>query len=73
VFVEETDYDERQAQAKEIDDQKRKENPEFKGAFHEKKTLNQRKKFEAAKKGKGERPKVKGAEKEKSRRVKGKR
>ncbi|MFB9841566.1 DEAD/DEAH box helicase [Mucilaginibacter ginsenosidivorans] len=49
VFVEETPYEERQAQAKEIDEQKRKENPEFKGAFHEKKTVNQRKKFDAAK------------------------
>ncbi|HJP62222.1 MAG TPA: DEAD/DEAH box helicase [Mucilaginibacter sp.] len=62
VFVEETPYEERQAQAREIDDQKRKENPEFKGAFHEKKTLNQRKKFDAAKekKYKGKGGKVKG-------------
>jgi len=37
VFVEETQYDERQAIAKEIDLQKRKEDPDFKGAFHEKK------------------------------------
>lgn len=66
VFVEETGYDERQAQAREIDDQKRKENPEFKGAFHEKKTLNQRKKFEASKKVKGERVKEKGKAKGKS-------
>jgi len=73
VFVEETAYEERQAQAKEIDDQKRRENPEFKGAFHEKKTLNQRKKFEAAKRVKGERPKAKGGERGKSRKVKGKR
>jgi len=49
VFVEETPYEERQDQAREIDLQKRKEDPEFKGAFHEKKTLNQRKKFDAAK------------------------
>jgi ATP-dependent RNA helicase RhlE len=49
VFIEETAFEERQAQAREIDEQKRKENPEFKGAFHEKKTLNQRKKFDAAK------------------------
>src|SRR6202012_1872052 len=49
VFIEETPYEERQAQAKEVDLQKRKEDPEFKGAFHEKKTLNQRKKFDAAK------------------------
>ncbi|RFZ84683.1 DEAD/DEAH box helicase [Mucilaginibacter terrenus] len=49
VFVEETPYDERQEQAKEIDMQKRREDPEFKGAFHEKKSLAQKKKFEAAK------------------------
>ncbi|HEY4197241.1 MAG TPA: ATP-dependent helicase, partial [Mucilaginibacter sp.] len=49
VFIEETPYEERQDQAKEVDLQKRKEDPEFKGAFHEKKTLNQRKKFDAAK------------------------
>lgn len=49
VFVEETPYDERQDQNKEIDLQKRKEDPDFKGAFHEKKTSNQRKKFDAAK------------------------
>lgn len=37
VFVEKTDYDEKQDIAREIDDIKRKRNPEFKGAFHEKK------------------------------------
>ena len=47
VFMEETGYDERQEQNKEIDLQKRKDDPDFKGAFHEKKTLNQRKKFDA--------------------------
>jgi len=50
VFVESTPYEEKQEQDKEIDMQKRRENPDFKGAFHEKKTLNQRKKFDAAKK-----------------------
>ncbi|QQL48410.1 DEAD/DEAH box helicase [Mucilaginibacter ginkgonis] len=40
VFVEAISYDERQAQAREIDMQKRKENPDFKGAFHEKKLEN---------------------------------
>ncbi len=39
VFIEETDYDERQAIARAIDDQKKKDNPEFKGAFHEKKFI----------------------------------
>ena len=37
VFIEETPYAERQEIAKEIDNQKRKENPDFKGAFHDKK------------------------------------
>ncbi|WP_431292339.1 DEAD/DEAH box helicase [Pedobacter sp. P26] len=37
VFIDETPYEERQHIAKEIDMQKRKEDPDFKGAFHEKK------------------------------------
>jgi ATP-dependent RNA helicase RhlE len=37
VQVEETPFDEQQAMLREIDAQKRKENPDFKGAFHEKK------------------------------------
>ena len=37
VFVPETSFKERQEIAREIDRQKRKENPDFKGAFHEKK------------------------------------
>jgi ATP-dependent RNA helicase RhlE len=49
VFIETTPYEEKQDQAKEIDMQKRRDDPEFKGAFHEKKTLNQRKKFDAVK------------------------
>lgn len=49
VFVEQTPYEERQDQAREIDLQKRRENPDFKGAFHEKKTATQRKKFDAEK------------------------
>lgn len=40
VFIEETPYEERQAIAKDIDMQKRKEDPEFMGAFHEKKAKN---------------------------------
>ncbi len=42
VFVEKTGFEERQAIAREIDTKKRKENPEFQGAFHEKKVSNQR-------------------------------
>ncbi|MEE1944979.1 DEAD/DEAH box helicase [Pedobacter sp. KR3-3] len=41
VFVEETPYEERQHLAREIDNQKRKEDPDFKGAFHEKKNAKQ--------------------------------
>jgi len=37
VYIDETPYEERQQIAKEIDLQKRKEDPDFKGAFHEKK------------------------------------
>ncbi|MDO7742381.1 MAG: DEAD/DEAH box helicase [Pedobacter sp.] len=37
VFIEETPYEERQYIAREIDNQKRKDDPDFKGAFHEKK------------------------------------
>ena len=48
VFIEETPYEEKQAIDKEIDDQKRNADPDFKGAFHEKKTLNQKLKFKAA-------------------------
>ena len=48
VFIEETPYEEKQIIAKEIDLQKRREDPEFKGAFHEKKTLNQQTKFKQA-------------------------
>ncbi|RZL43595.1 MAG: DEAD/DEAH box helicase, partial [Pedobacter sp.] len=37
VYIDETPYEERQHIAKEIDMQKRKEDPDFQGAFHEKK------------------------------------
>lgn len=53
VFVEQTPYEERQDQAREIDNQKRRENPEFKGAFHEKKESNQRKSAGGGKKPSG--------------------
>jgi len=42
VFIEKTGYEERQIIAREIDNQKRKDDPEFKGAFHEKKLANNR-------------------------------
>lgn len=37
IFVEETPHEEKQAINRAIDDQKRREDPDFKGAFHEKK------------------------------------
>ena len=37
VFVEKTPFEERQAIAREIDNQKKKDNPGYQGAFHEKK------------------------------------
>jgi len=39
VAVEDTAHEERQAMAREIDAQKRKEDPDFQGAFHEKKNV----------------------------------
>ncbi|MHB1177511.1 MAG: helicase-related protein, partial [Daejeonella sp.] len=40
VFIDDTPYEERQDIAREIDLQKRRDDPEFKGAFHEKKAKN---------------------------------
>jgi ATP-dependent RNA helicase RhlE len=37
VFIEKTPFEEKQEMLREIDNQKRRENPDFKGAFHEKK------------------------------------
>jgi ATP-dependent RNA helicase RhlE len=42
VFIEKTPYDEKQWIDREIDAQKRKDDPDFKGAFHEKKLSNQK-------------------------------
>jgi len=70
VFIEATPYEEKQEQDKEIDMQKRREDPDFKGAFHEKKTLNQRKKFDAAKKDASRNPKAKRTKSPKSYRKK---
>jgi ATP-dependent RNA helicase RhlE len=70
VFIEATPYEEKQEQDREIDMQKRKDDPDFKGAFHEKKTLNQRKKFDAAKSKTGHHPKEKRTKSPKSYRKK---
>ncbi len=45
VHIEKTEPEEKQEQAREIDRQKRLINPEFKGAFHEKKSLQAKMKF----------------------------
>lgn len=50
VFVEKIGFEEKQAIAREIDNQKRKENPDFKGAFHEKKHVYNAGKKKAVKK-----------------------
>jgi len=70
VFVETTPYEEKQEQDKEIDMQKRRDDPDFKGAFHEKKTLNQRKKFDDAKSKTSRSPKAKRTKSPKSYRKK---
>jgi len=49
VFIEETPFEERQTIAREIDEQKRRDDPEFKGAFHEKKNARAIAKKEADK------------------------
>jgi len=45
VHIEKTETEEKQEQAREIDRQKRLDDPDFKGAFHEKKTLQAKMKF----------------------------
>jgi ATP-dependent RNA helicase RhlE len=60
VEITETPFDEQQAYLREIDDQKKKENPDFKGAFHDKKVVvdkskTTKKKFDP-KKGKPKSP-----------------
>ena len=45
VHIEKTDTEEKQDQAREIDRQKRLDDPDFKGAFHEKKSLQAKMKF----------------------------
>jgi ATP-dependent RNA helicase RhlE len=48
VQIEKTSFDEKQDQNREIDRQKRLENPDFKGAFHEKKSPQAKAKFRQA-------------------------
>ena len=44
VFIEATSYEEKQEMLREIDRQRRKSDPDFKGAFHEKKNIPEEKK-----------------------------
>ncbi len=60
VFLEETPYFERQDIAREIDAQKRKDDPDFKGAFHEKKYVIKQKEVKAAQRASGYRSNKKG-------------
>lgn len=53
VFIEKTPFDEKQAIAREIDNQKKKDNPDFKGAFHEKKYAPKPNTSKKATRGKG--------------------
>lgn len=62
VTIEPTGYEEKQRIAREIDQQKRKEDPTFKGAFHEKKHV----KKTAARRGTGK-PRSRGGSKRKKR------
>ncbi len=62
VEIHKTPFEEAQAMAREIDNQKRRENPDFKGAFHEKKASNiapKRKPNKNQKSGTGASPKKK--------------
>lgn len=52
VFLEKTGFDEKQAIAREIDNQKRKDNPDYMGAFHEKKFVIQQKNAKPGRGGK---------------------
>src|SRR5690606_14104290 len=53
VFIEKTPFDERQVIAREIDNQKRRDDPEYQGAFHDKKASNNK---DARKSGKSNDP-----------------
>lgn len=58
VFIEKTPFEEKQDMLREIDNQKRRENPDFKGAFHDKK-------FEIEQKAKSGKLKAPGGKKKK--------
>ena len=51
VFIEKTGFEERQAIAREIDNQKKKDDPDFKGAFHDKKYVIKQQENKAGGKG----------------------
>jgi len=51
VFIEKTGFEERQAIAREIDNQKKKDDPDFRGAFHEKKYVIKQQENKAGGKG----------------------
>ncbi|MEJ5052860.1 DEAD/DEAH box helicase [Sphingobacterium sp. MYb382] len=51
VFIEKTGFEEKQAIAREIDNQKKKDDPDFRGAFHEKKYVIKQQENKAGGKG----------------------
>lgn len=57
VAVEETPFREKQDIAREIDNQKKKDNPDYQGAFHEKKYVIKEKEIKAAQRASGYKPK----------------
>jgi ATP-dependent RNA helicase RhlE len=63
VFIEKTPYHEKQDIAREIDNQKRKDDPDFQGAFHEKKYVIKQKEVREAQRASGFKPKAKSKSK----------
>jgi ATP-dependent RNA helicase RhlE len=63
VVIEETPYEERQEMLREIDNQRKRDNPDFKGAFHEKKQSRPKPKPSGSGAKRGFSPKNKGRKK----------
>lgn len=63
VFIEKTPFHEKQDIAREIDNQKRKDDPDFQGAFHEKKYVIKQKEVREAQRASGFKPKAKSKSK----------
>ncbi|MNH97402.1 ATP-dependent RNA helicase RhlE [compost metagenome] len=59
VFIEKTPFQEKQDIARDIDNQKKKDNPDYQGAFHEKKYVIKQKEVREAQRASGFKPKAK--------------